>query len=216
MNTSKVKTMKNVLSFYAFLFVVWGFYRFLFQFPAPLEEIIFKPIVWLLPLIYFYKKEKLKLSDLGFSFKNIFHVIYFVIFLGFLFTLAAMLVNYLKYGSLNFNANIGEMTFISSLALSFLTAFSEEVTFRGYIFGRVWSFMQDEWKANLVTSIGWTLIHIPVAIFDWNLGLTDSLIFLAIIFAFSFGTTFVYAKTKNIAAPILLHVLWQWPIILFR
>lgn len=210
------ETIKNVIKFYAFLFVAWGFYRMLFQFPDPLEELISKPLVWLLPLAYFYRKEKLKLPDLGFTFDNLFHVIYFVIFLGFLFGLAAMIVNYLKYGGLNFNANIGEMTLISSVLLSFATAFSEEVAFRGYIFGRVWNFLKDEWKANLITSIGWCGIHLPIAIFDWKLNLPELAVFLILNFAFSFGATFVYAKTKNIAAPILLHVMWQWPIILFR
>jgi membrane protease YdiL (CAAX protease family) len=39
---------------------------------------------------------------------------------------------------------------------------------------------------------------------------------MIVIFLFSIGTTFVFLRTKNIIAPILLHVLWQWPIILFR
>lgn len=215
MNT-KSESLKNLVRFYAFLFVVWGFYRFLFQFPDPLEELVAKPIVWLLPMIYFARKEKLKLSDLGFTSKNFFHVVYFVIFLGFLFGIAAMIVNYLKYGSLNLNANIGQEAFTTSLLLSFATAFSEEVAFRGYIFGRSLVFLKDEIKANLLTSVGWTLIHLPVAIFDWNLSITDTAIYLFLVFTFSLGTTFVYSKTKNIIAPILLHVMWQWPIILFR
>jgi membrane protease YdiL (CAAX protease family) len=30
------------------------------------------------------------------------------------------------------------------------------------------------------------------------------------------GSAFIFSRTKNIWGSILLHVLWAWPIILFR
>jgi len=208
--------LKRVIVFYAFLFVTWGFYRFLFQFPEEVEELIIKPLVWLGPIVLISKKEKLKLSDLGFRGDNFFAVVYFMLTLGFLFSIAALSVNFLKYERLNFGARLGEGVFLTSLTLSFVTAFSEEIAFRGYIFGRTLKYLKNEWLANFLTSAGWVLIHLPVAVFNWKLATGDILLFLILISTFSVGATFVYARTKNIAGPILLHVLWQWPIILFR
>lgn len=216
MQKNKIKTIKTVIIFYAYLFVVWGFYRLLFQFPGVLEELILKPIVWLAPLVYIVRKEKIKLRDLGINGENLFSVIYFSIFIGFMFSLAALLVNYLKYGSLNFQANIGEDAFLLSVFVSFVTAFVEEIPFRGYIFTRTQKVLNSEGWANLYTSIGWMLIHLPIAIFDWKLDLISLMVYLLLTFMFSIAATYLFARTKNIATPILLHVFWQWPIILFR
>lgn len=212
----KERSLKIIIAFYAYLFVVWGFYRLLFQFPDPLEELIFKPIVWLVPLFFILKSQNIKLSEIGFKFGNFFHVIYFSLFLGFLFSLAALLVNYLKYGELIFLANLGEGGLIGSIGLSFVTATVEEIPFRGFIFGQTNKILGHEWKANIITSFGWAAIHLPIAIFDWKLSFVPVLIYLCIIFTFSIGASYVFARTKNIMAPILLHVFWQWPIILFR
>ncbi|OGM32439.1 hypothetical protein A2803_03115 [Candidatus Woesebacteria bacterium RIFCSPHIGHO2_01_FULL_44_21] len=196
--------------------MVWGFYRLLFQAPVPLEELLVKPIIWLVPLFFLIKSEKLTLSSIGVVFNNFFKVVYSVLSLGFVFSLFALLVNYLKYGELNFAANIGEVTFTGALLLSFITAITEEVTFRGYLLTRLMGSIKSERTVTLVISVGWALIHLPIAILDWRLEPGSLLIYTIVVFLFSVGTTFVFLRTKNIAAPILLHVLWQWPIILFR
>jgi membrane protease YdiL (CAAX protease family) len=117
---------------------------------------------------------------------------------------------------LNFAANIGSAPFITSLGLSFATAFSEETAFRGYVFTRIWAATKNEWVANLVTSGLWTAVHVPIAFFVWQLSLSAGLTYLALTAVFGVGSAFVYARTRNIVSPILLHVLWEWPIILFR
>lgn len=214
---TKLINFKRAVYLAVYLLIVWGFYRFLFQLPEELEETIIKPIVWLLPVIYFVRLERRGLDSIGLTPKNLFPAVYYALGLGLIFVLEAMVVNYLKYGGqFNLNANIGQLPFITALALSFVTAFSEEITFRGYIFTRVWNFMKNEVYANLLTSVFWALIHVPITIFVWKLDFSASLIYLALTTIFGIGSAFVYARTKNILSSILLHVLWQWPIILFR
>lgn len=212
----KITYLKHAFKYYAYLLVVWGFYRLLFQAPAPLEELIVKPVIWLLPLVFLLRKEKASLLSIGVTFNNFFRVVYFVLALGFVFTVFAIVVNFLKYGSLNFASDIGVNSFWVAIGLSFITAISEELVFRGYLLTRLLEFIKDSFRANIVLSIGWALIHLPVAILDWRMGPLELAIYSLIVFSFSIGATFVFLKTKNIAAPILLHVLWQWPIILFR
>lgn len=208
--------LKHATTFYAYLFVVWGFYRLLFQVPAPLEELVVKPLVWLLPLYFLLRQEKVSLESIGITFHNFFKVVYFVLALGFVFTFFAILVNYLKYEGLQFASNIGETAFWTAIGLSFITAITEEVTFRGYLLTHLLTAVKSQWTATIIISIGWALIHWPIALLDWKLAPMALFVYSVIIFLFSVGTTFVFLKTRNIAAPILLHVLWQWPIILFR
>lgn len=212
-----MKNFKNAVYLAVYLLIVWGFYRFLFKLPDEIEELIIKPIVWLIPVFYLVHLEKAGISSLGVTFRNLFPAVYYALGLGAFFILEAVIVNYLKYGGqFDLGANIGALPLLPALGLSFATAISEELTFRGYIFTRVWAFLKNELLSNILTSLFWAMIHVPITIFVWKLGLSESIIYLFLTTLFGVGASFVYARTKNIASPILLHVLWQWPIILFR
>jgi membrane protease YdiL (CAAX protease family) len=125
-------------------------------------------------------------------------------------------LNFVKYGSFNFGAYIGPGALLPSLGISFATAVSEEISFRGYIFSRLWGVLKNEWLANVLTSLVWALVHIPVTVFVWKLSFSAAVAYLFLTTLFGIGSAFVFARTKNVASSILLHVLWSWPIILFR
>ena len=215
--TAKTTVVKHVTIYSVYLLLVWTAYRFLrLQLPDQVEELVIKPIIWLLPIFWFTTKEKFPLSSLGITFKNLFPAIYLSLGLGAIFVIEAVLTNFFKYGRFNFGANIGNMPILSSLGLSFATAFSEETAFRGYIFGRLWFTLKDEWSANVASSIIWTIVHIPIAFLVWKLNLVSGILYLLLTAAFGIGSAFIFGRTKNIFGSILLHVLWEWPIILFR
>lgn len=213
---SRISLVKNVTVYSTYLILVWAFYRFLFQFPDEVEELIIKPIVWLIPLFYFVKKEGFSFASLGFTFKNLFPSIYLSIGLGAVFVTEGLITNYLKYKGFNFGANIGNLPLMTSLGLSFATAFSEESAFRGYLFTRLLFVTRNELTANLITTTLWTGIHIPIAFFIWKLSFTAGITYLMLTAIFGMGSAFIFSRTKNIWGSIFLHVLWAWPIILFR
>jgi membrane protease YdiL (CAAX protease family) len=213
---SRFGTLKNASYLMSFLLVVWGFYRLIFKLPEEIEELFVKPIIWLLPVLYFLKKEGKGISSLGFTSKNFFPAIYYSLLLGLFFVFEALIINYLKYKNINFAANIGDKPFFMALGLSFATAFSEEITFRGYLFTRFWKSLNSEILANLITSLFWALIHVPMVVFVWKLDLSASVLYLFLTTIFGIGSAFVFARTGNIISSILLHVLWEWPLILFR
>lgn len=212
----KEKTLKNIFVFSCYILVVWGFYRFLFKLPDEVEELVVKPIIWLFPLVFVLKRERLSLSSLGFTFKNLFPSIYLSIALGSVFVMEALLINFVRYKGFNFGANLGDLPFATSLGLSFATALSEETVFRGYVFNRLWYVLKNEWSANVITSLVWAMIHVPVTFFVWKLNMGAAIVYLILTTIFGIGSAFVFARTKNILSSILLHVLWEWPIILFR
>ena len=208
--------IKHTTYLVTFLLIVWGLFRVLFKLPEEIEELFLKPLIWLIPVYYLVKKEKLGLSSLGITTKNLFPAIYLALALGVLFSIEGVLINFFTYEGIDFSANIGRNPIVFSLMLSFATAVSEEITFRGYFFNRIWHVLGSEWKANLVTSLVWTLMHLPIAIFWWELSLAGTLGYLILTMIFGIGSAFVFAKTKNVTSSILLHVLWEWPIVLFR
>jgi membrane protease YdiL (CAAX protease family) len=161
-------------------------------------------------------KERASLASVGITLKNLFPAIYLSLGLGSVFVIEGLLTNYLKYGNFNFAANIGNAPLMSSLGLSFATAFSEETAFRGYIYSRLASVMKGEWGANIIQTILWTGIHVPIAFFIWNYTISQGLVYLFITAIFGMGSAFIFGRTKNVWGSIFLHVLWEWPIILFR
>ncbi|HKB88704.1 MAG TPA: CPBP family intramembrane glutamic endopeptidase [Patescibacteria group bacterium] len=213
---SKTSIIKDVTIYISYLILVWVFYRFLFKFPDDIEELVIKPVLWLVPIFYFIRKEKEGLSSLGITFKKFFPAVYLSLGLGTVFVIEGLITNYLKYGSFNFGANIGNLPLMSSLGLSFATAFSEETAFRGYIYSRLGLVFKSDWVANLVQATAWTAIHVPIAFFVWKLNLSAALVYLLLTFIFGVGSAFIFGRTKNVFGSIFLHVLWEWPIILFR
>lgn len=210
------KSLKTVFLYALFLLVVWSLYRVFFNLSPFIEEIIIKPLIWLLPIFIILRKKKDRLISLGITSKNLFPAIYLSLALGSIFAIEAIFLNFVKYNGFNFSANIGDQAFFFSIILSFITAFSEEVSFRGYMFSRIWKATGNEWLANLVTTGIWALIHVPVMVFVLKLDLASLLIQLFITAIFGIGSAFLFARTRNVFSSVFLHVLWEWPIILFR
>lgn len=216
MATAKTTAVKHVILYSVYLVLIWTLYRVLFKLPDQFEELVIKPILWLFPIFWLNAKEKLPLSSLGITFKNLFPAIYLSLGLGAVFVIEAVLTNFFKYGHLNFAANIGGFPILTSLGISFATAASEETAFRGYIFGRLWAVLKDEWAANIASSLIWTLVHVPIAFVVWKLNLAAGILYLFLTAVFGIGSAFIFGRTKNVFGSIILHVLWEWPIILFR
>ena len=208
--------LKNSIVLLAFILVVWGFYRNLVQLPEVVDELVSKPVIWLGATYYLMRKEGASWDSLGITNKNLYKAIYFALILAIVFALEGFAVNYFKHEGFNFGVEIGVADFYMAIGLSFITAVTEELTFRGYIFSRVWRYTKNAWLTNLVVSVGWVLVHVPIAVFVWTLAPTGIASYGLLVFIFSLGAGLVYQKSGNILSPILLHVFWQWPIILFR
>lgn len=213
---NKTTAIKHSIALFAYLLVVWGFYRNLFEYPEQIEEMIIKPVLWLLPVFYLLNKEKLGLSSLGVTTRNLFPAIYLALILGVVFAVEGVVVNYVKYGQIDFSANVGSNLIFIALLISLSTAITEELAFRGFIFNRVWHATGREWVANFAVAVMWMLIHLPITIFRWNMGLGGIAGYLLLVGVFSVGSGFLFARTRNVTSSILLHVFWEWPIILFR
>jgi len=215
----KELSLKHVFGLFSFIFVIWATYRY---FPGILpgwvEEVILKPIVWLVPTFFIVREvERQPLSSLGWTSKNLFPSLYWGIGLGMVFVLEGVATNIIKYSGLNFGAlQVSPQTFLGAFFLSFATAVSEETVFRGYIFNRLFKIWKKEWLANFASSALFSFIHLPIAVFGLGYTPTVMLIYLFLVLIYGFGAAFVFARTENIVSCILLHVFWSWPVILFK
>ena len=209
--------LRRVFRVFAFVFLIWGCYRFLIKLPDEVEELFLKPLVFLGPIFWVLRREKRDLKSVGWSTDNFFRGMYLGIGLGMVFAAEGLLVNYIKYGGFNFMVfEGGGQWLLTSLVLALATAISEETVFRGFIMGRLLELWKDEISATLVSSILFVIIHWPVTFFVLKYNLYQMIVHGLLVFVFSFGSCFLYARTRTLVASVLTHVMWSFSIILFR
>lgn len=218
-NFNKNYSLKRSFVLFSFIFVLWAFYRYLPKFlPVWVEELILKPIVWILPTLWVVRKiEKESFSSLGYTSKKFFSSLKWGIGLGVILALEGILANILKYSSLNFGSfQMGPKEFLFNIFISLATAVSEETVFRGYFFNRFWKSWKNELVANLISSFLFTVIHLPIVVFEFNYAPPAMSTYLFLVFIYGVSSAFVFARTNNIVSSIMLHLMWSWPIILFK
>lgn len=217
---NKLTQLKHLISYYAFILIVWGFFRALFKLPEPVEEFILKPIVWLVPLAFILRQEKLGLSSLGWSNKGLLKSIFYIVVGGGLIYIGVVFALGLIYGDdldkLNFLTMFEEKKgiLLAGLGMSIVTAIVEETVFRGFIFNRLHKVFGDEFLANLINVVAWVLIHLPVFIFVYQLSLNDLMLRSILSGVFALGAAYLFARTGNILPSVFLHVFWPWVLIL--
>lgn len=220
--SSKLAQLKHVISYYAFLLVVWGFFRALFKLPEQVEELFLKPAIWLIPLFFILKKEKLGLDSLGWTTKGLLKSVFYIvvggglIYMGVVFSLGLIFGDNLD--KLNIFSMWGEKKnlLLAGLGISIVTAIVEETAFRGFIFNRINKIFGDELLANLVNTVAWVAIHMPIFIFVYQLSLDDLLLRGILSGVFALGAAYLFARTGNIIPSVFLHIFWPWVLILLK
>lgn len=203
--------------YFLYLLVAWSIYRLVFHQTEMVDEVLVKPTVWLLPLfLFFLSKSRLSLKDLGIKREGLSTSFFLSLGLGFVFLLISLYANYQKYDNrLFFSANIGASDLWTLIVLILATSLTEELVFRGYFFSSFKRVM-NSWQAGVLVTLFWMIIHLPIVIFSSNLTFEQTIIYLGLTGLYGAGALVVYMMTNNLLAPILLHLMWSVPIILFR
>lgn len=213
----KKRMLKNSLLVFILVFSLWTFYRLCFNLTAGLEEIIIKPLFWLLPVFISIKyfEKRFVLYSLGYggkTFQKSFLLVFGFLMLVFLEGIILGLVRYQKI----FLEKIFllPISSLENLFLILITAVVEETFFRGYLFNRLWESFENLWKANILTGICFILIHLPLGIFVLHYSFTQIFFNVLMLLVMSLGSGWLFSLTYNIVPSILWHFFWNWQVIL--
>lgn len=112
----------EIFLLYGIIGVVWTFYRAFFHFSEPIDELIFKPVIFLAPVFLWVKfKEKIKLQSLGFTKKNLFKNLLIGFGLGLFFALMHLPIAFFVF---NYRLPVDLLTYMTSiLVLGFADGF---------------------------------------------------------------------------------------------
>jgi membrane protease YdiL (CAAX protease family) len=208
----------TVFRLWAWILLAWGLYRYFIKLPEWTDEFFFKPIIFVLPVVWFVlSKEKRTLESLGLTGKKFANSVYIGLGFGMMFALEGILANSIKNGTLTIRpiAALAENGLIPLLIISLATAFSEEVLNRGFIFKRLFEGTKNIYYSVGLSSLMFVFLHIPILVTSTHLNGSMLLLFVVTNLIIACINSLLFVSTGSLVAPILVHIFWNMTVALY-
>lgn len=213
-----VDVVESAYRVWGWIVIAWALYRYFFRLPEWVDEFIFKPMIFALPVLWYVRnREKKPFASLGLTTKNLFTSIYIGLGFGFVFAIEGLAANAIKYGKIEIIpiAAFEEYGLGMLILLSAATAFSEELLSRGFVFSRLIEGKRGLFYAALVSTLMFVVLHIPILAFSLKLQGVALLLFFVTDFILGFANALLFYNTGSLVAPILVHIFWNMTVALY-
>lgn len=211
-------SINHIYQLWGWVLLFWSLYRYFLKFPEWVDEFIFKPVVFVLPVVWFVVKfEKRRLESIGLTGKNFFTSLYIGLGFGLVFALEGIAANAIKYGRLQINpiAAVGQYGLALLLILSLATAFSEEILSRGFLFNRILEKTKSLPYASFISTVLFVLLHVPILVTTLKLQGTALALYFVTDFVLGLANSLLFYNTGSLVAPILVHIFWNMTVALY-
>jgi membrane protease YdiL (CAAX protease family) len=210
-------SLESVYRLWAWVLLVWSVYRYFFSLPEWFDEFVAKPLVFVVPVLwYVLKKEGRLLESIGLTGKRLFNSIYIGLGFGMVFAIEGMIAHAMKYGKLDVVPieAFKEYGFFL-IVISIATALSEEILSRGFVFSRIYEKTKNLPYAACMGSLLFVLLHVPILVTSNHLTGMTLVLFFITDFVLAFANSMLFATTGSLIAPILVHVFWNMTVALY-
>ena len=186
--------------------------------PEWFDEFVAKPVVFVLPVLYYIKRYEKKdiFSALDIRLKLKLQDVLLVLSIGGIFAISAFMANFLKFHKVVLFQNPLQLqAFVYIIVMALVTGISEEILSRGFVLKRLYAESKNIYTASFFASVLFFFLHVPILF--TNLKLTGNLLlmFMAMDMILSLVNSFVFLERKNLVLPILIHTFYNLTIILF-
>jgi membrane protease YdiL (CAAX protease family) len=215
--TPTISSLTNVYRLWAWILLAWALYRYFVHLPEWADEFIFKPLVFVAPVIWYVRRiEKHTLETLGLTTRNLFTSIYIGLGFGVVFAVEGLITHAVKYGKLDV-APIGafQQYGFFLIILSVATAFSEELLSRGFVFNRILEKTKNLPWAAVLSAFMFMAIHIPILVTSNKLTGMTLILFFVTDLILALANSLLFYNTGSLVAPILVHVFWNMTVALY-
>lgn len=213
--------IEKVLNVWAIVLILWSVYRVTFKTDLPLwfDELIAKPLIFLLPINFFIKRAEKKnfFSSVSLKRKNIGKEVAIGLLLGLIFFVAGAVGTFIKQNSFVFDINnlFQGKNVIYFAIIAVVTSISEEILSRGFVLKRLYQQSRNIYTSSFFASVLFFFLHVPI-LFTSN-QIMGSLL-LQIMLAdllLSLAVSFLFIRRKSLVAPIIVHALYSLSIYFF-
>lgn len=187
---SEVEVRGWMIGYVVYLLLVWGSFRYWISLPEIIEELWFKPVIWLMPWLWWYlaKRGKPELFKGGLG-----RALVWGLLAGGVYFLAVFLLR----------RDLGIGWSVDIFGLSLVTAIVEEMTMSGLFLG-LWD---EEWGKKAGHLLGVmllvVLVHLPINVFIYKLAGIDLLGQVLLIGSVAGLNGWLRRKSENVISPIL-------------
>mgnify|MGYP002352054766 CR=1 FL=1 len=213
-----VTRTQKTLNLWAVILIVWAIYRANFSLPEWIDELIAKPLVFVLPVYLFLKKTDKHnfFTAVGLKSKHWLQDLLLGIGIGLLFCASALLANFVKTQRLVFpfsqQTPEGALT-ICLLALA--TGISEEILSRGFVLKRLYEESKNVLTSSFYASILFFFLHVPILFTNTRISGNMLIVFMVTDLLLSLVNSFIFLERKSLILPILIHAFYNIAMTLF-
>ena len=184
--------VKRLWYYYMYLLLVWGSFRFFVRLPEVIEELWFKPVLWLVPLFWWNMALKEKVSMFGKKWGE-------TLVLGSMVGLFYFFI--LKFRTLG---TFQVSTDLIGVALA--TAVTEELTFSGFVAGFLEKIRKGRWQNYLAVGLMVAVIRLPILCFVYRADSIEILGVLLVAMASGVINAWIRVRTGNVGGSILARL----------
>lgn len=215
--TNKKRTLSSTekaLNLWGVILIVWAFYRNYFRMPVWFDELIAKPIVFVLPVFYYVVNiDKQKICDyfcLKFSLKEVIRDFFYSLIVGGLFFLTSILAFYFRTGKLAFFGNLPDLkTFFVIVVLALATGITEEILSRGFVLKKLYDQSKNPLSATFFASILFFFLHVPILFTNQKITGNLLLMFMTTDMLLSMVNGLIFLQRKSLLTPIFIHAFYN-------
>lgn len=184
--------VKRLWYYYIYLLLAWGSFRYFVRLPEVIDELWFKPLLWLVPLFWWNLAMKEKVVMFGKQ--KLLSLV-----LGVLVGVAYFLL--LKYG----NWRTFELD-VNILGVAVATAVTEELVFSGFVAGYLEKIRSGKWINLLIVGLMTAVIRLPILLFVYRANLNEVIGVLLFVFASGVINAWIRVRTGNVTGSIVARL----------
>jgi hypothetical protein len=184
--------VKRLWYYYIYLILAWGSFRYFVRLPEVLEELWFKPVLWLVPL--FWWNLALKEKVVMFGKKWLLSVV-----LG-----VAVGAGY--YLLFKLNSFTGFHFDLNLIGVALATAVTEELTFSGFVTGYLQKIRKGKLFSLAIVGFMAALIRLPILFFVYQASGNEILGVLLVALASGVINAWIRLRSGSVAGSILARL----------
>jgi len=185
--------VKRLWYYYIYLLICWGVFRYFVRLPEVIEELWFKPVIWLVPLFWWQLSmgtNKIKMFGSGPGFSSLLGVMMGIVYF--------VLIRRLDLSGIKFDINL--------IGMVLATAVTEELVFSGFAAGYLEKIQEGKAVNLLIIGLMVAIIKVPILLFVYRLGMQEMLGVILFTGASGVINAWIRVETGNVTGSILARV----------
>jgi len=176
--------------YFIYVFFVWGSFRYFIKLPEVIEELWFKPVIWLVPLFWWNMALKKRVEMFSNSWVETCS-----------WGLGVSLVYWLIFSQFR----IPNVT-LNVMGIALATAIVEELAFNGFVLGYLERYAKGSWWNLFLTGSMAGVLRLPIATFVFGLSPVATLGVVLLAASTTAVHGFIRQRTGNVTGGIIARV----------